>query len=202
LKQRVSAICLIVLTVLAVASTINLTNAVSATSTTTSAIVQIVSVTGNGWINPQGKRDDFSFAGNNGVLKADGWRYNPQAQASFTGRDFRTSQVIQVWATKVWRLKIDNVENGKRVIIAGIASVKIGQQELRSNWWFRITAKDATDNKDGFMIQLWRPIGSSNVGGWSPQEFKADRPATLHLNSEAFYQVQGMLKGGNILIKP
>ena len=62
--------------------------------------------------------------------------------------------------------------------------------------------KMLTDNKDGFMIQLWRPIGSSNVGGWSPQDFKADRPGSLHLNSEAFYQVQGMLKGGNILIKP
>lgn len=52
------------------------------------------------------------------------------------------------------------------------------------------------------MIQLWRPIGSNNVGGWSPNHFTADKPGNLQLNAEAFYQAQGALKGDNIVIKP
>jgi hypothetical protein len=202
LKHKVSAICLIVLTILAATSMISLTYAVPTTGTTTPSTASIVSAAGNGWINPQAKRDDFSFAINGGIIKADGWRYRPLAQASFTGRDFKTNQVIQVWSTSVWRFKIGVTDTNKIATIAGIASVKIGQQELRGNWWIRITAKDTIDNKDGFMIQLWRPIGANNVSGWSPQDFKADKPGSLQLNTEAFYQVQGLLKGGNIVIKP
>ena len=181
-------------------STINLALAASTSPTQT---VQTATASGNGWINPSGKRDDFSFYASQGTLKADGWRYNPSAQASFTGRDFKTNQVIQVWSTKVWRYKVDNVNGGKQVIIAGIANVKVGQ-ELKSNWWFRITAKDASgvNGKDSFMIQLWRPIGANNAGGWSPGDFKADKPGSIHLNDNAFYQAQGVLKGGNIAIKP
>jgi hypothetical protein len=172
-------------------------------STPTTQTVQVVTASGNGWINPSGKRDDFSFYASRGTLKADGWRYNPNAQASFTGRDFKTNQVIQVWSTKVWRYKVDKVDGGKRVIIAGIANVKVGQ-DVRNNWWFRITAKDASgiNSKDNFMIQLYRPIGANNAGGWTFKDFKADKPASLHLNANAFYQVQGVLKGGNIAIKP
>lgn len=172
------------------------------TTTSPSTTPQMVSVTGNGWISPLGKRDDLSFYVRGGILKADGWRYNPNAQASFTGRDFKTNQVIQVWSTNVWRCKVDSVDGGKRAIIAGTATVKIGQQEVRG-WWFRITAKDATEgSKDMFMIQLWRPIGANNAGGWSAGAFKADKPGSLQLNADAFYQIQGILKGGNIAIKP
>ena len=85
----------------------------------------------------------------------------------------------------------------------GTATVKIGQQEVRSNWWFRITARDATEgSKDTFLIQLWRPIGANNAGGWTASMFKADRPSSLQLNADAFYQIQGLLKGGNIAIRP
>ena len=208
MKQRVSGICLIILTLTAAFSALNFalaaTSSGQATTTPPSTAPQIVSATGNGWINPAAKRDDFSFFAKGGALKTDGWRYNPNAQASFTGRDFKTNQVIQVWSTKVWRDKIDSVDAGKRVIIAGTATIKIGQQDVRSNWWFRITAKDAGDStaKDTFMIQLWRPIGANNAGGWSHGDFKTDKPASLHLNAEAFYQVQGLVKGGIIVIKP
>jgi hypothetical protein len=174
-----------------------------AVQTTTSSTPQIVSITGNGWMNPNGKRDDFSFYANHGTLKSDGWRYSPSAQASFTGRDFKTNQVIQVWGAKVWRFKVDHVSTGTQTTIAGIATVKIGQQDIRNNWWFRITSKDATGTaKDTFMIQLWRPIGAGNEGGWTASNFHADKPGSLQLNANAFYQVQGQLKGGNIVIKP
>jgi hypothetical protein len=206
LNQKFSGICLIILTLAAAFSVMSFASAATSTgqttTTTPSTTPQTVSVTGNGWINPSGKRDDFSFYAKNGALKTDGWRYNPTAQASFTARDFKTNQVIQVWSTHVWRFKINSVENGNNAVIAGTATVKIGQQDTRSNWWFRITAKDATAGKDVFTIQLWRPIGDNNVGGWSPGDFKADKPGSLHLNAEAFYHVQGVLKGGNIVIKP
>ncbi len=201
MKHRVSAICLIVLTILASTSMMSLTYAAATTATTTPSTT-VVSAAGSGWISPQAKRDDFSFACYGGILKPDGWRYRPQAQASFTGRDFKTNMVIQVWSTSIWRFKIAVADTSKTATIAGVASIKIGQQELRGNWWIRITAKDTTTGNDGFMIQLWRPIGASNVGGWSPQDFKADNPGSLHLNAAAFYQVQGLLKGGNIVIKP
>jgi hypothetical protein len=207
--KNTSVICL-VLVIATLSSTFSIAFAQAALSTNTAPKTplnqQIISTNGNGWINPNGKRDDFSFFVNQGTLRPDGWRYNPTAQASFTGKDFKNNQntqvSIQVWSTKVWRFKVDSVDNGEKVIIAGLASVKIGQQDVRNNWWFRITAKDATDNKDLFMIQLWRPIGSSNAGGWSLADFKPDGPATLSLNSQAAYQVQGILKGGNIVIKP
>lgn len=203
MKLEVSGICLIVLTVLATTSLMNFALAAFSTGqTTTPSTTQIVYATGNGWINPSGKRDDLSFYCNGETLKTDGWRYNPHAQTSFTGKDFKTNQAIQVWSTNVWRFKIDSSEKGKNAIIVGTGTVKIGQQELKNNWWFRITTKEATDSKDAFMIQLWRPTGANNVGGWSPQDFKVDKPGSLHLNAEAFYQVQGVLKGGNIVIKP
>jgi hypothetical protein len=206
LKNKVTGICLIVLMLAAAMSTLSFTLAQTSTAQTTISPTtrpQMISVNGNGWINPLGKRDDFSFYARGGTLKGDGWRYNPNAQVSFTGRDFKNNQQIQVWSTRVWRFKVDSVDAGKRAIIVGTATVKIGQQEVRSNWWFRITAKDALEgSKDTFMIQLWRPIGSSNPGGWSAGAFKADRPASLQLNADAFCQIQGILKGGNIVIKP
>jgi hypothetical protein len=206
LKYKVTGICLIILMMTAAMSTMSLTLAQTSTGQTTvspSTRPPMVSVNGNGWINPLGKRDDFSFYARGGVLRADGWRFNPNAQASFTGRDFKTNQLIQVWSTKVWHFKIDSVDTGKKVIIAGTATVKIGQQDVRGNWWFRIIAKDAPEGgKDAFMIQLWRPIGSNNAGGWSAGTFKAERSGSLQLNADAFYQIQGILKVGNIAIKP
>jgi hypothetical protein len=206
--KKYSVICLILITTSLIAS-LNLAFAQTTTSPTTPQATinqQSVSTNTNTWINPNGKRDSFSFFANKGTLRADGWHYNPTAQVSFTGKDFKNIQGnqvnIQVWSTKVWRFKIDNINNGEKAIIAGIASVKIGQQDVKNNWWFRITAKDMADNKDTFMIQLWRPIGLNNVGGWSACDFKLDKPATLSLNSQPAYQVQGILKGGDIIIKP
>jgi hypothetical protein len=207
--KKSSVICLILITTALIAS-LNIAFAQATTSPTTTPQTTInqqsVSTNGNSWINPNGKHDSFSFFANKGTLRADGWHYNPTAQVSFTGKDFKNSQGnqvnIQVWSTKVWRFKIDNIANGEKAIIAGITSVKIGQQDVKNNWWFRITAKDMADNKDTFMIQLWRPIGSNNLGGWSAGDFKLDKPATLSLNSQPAYQVQGILKGGDIIIKP
>jgi hypothetical protein len=205
MKTKVFAISLIFLTIALVAiSSVNFAAATTTPTpqTSTTQTTPIVSATGNGWINPSGKREGFSFYARGGILKADGWRFNPNAHASYTGFVLGTNQLIQVWSTRVWRFKINSVEKDNSVIIAGTATVKIGQQELRGNWWFRITAKDATDSKDAFMIQLWRPIGANNVGGWSPNQFAADKPGSLQLNAAAFYQAQGILKGGNIEIKP
>jgi hypothetical protein len=206
LKFKVSAIFLIMLTLAAASMTLTsfASAAPAATAQTPPAqTIQTVSATGNGFINPQGKRDDFSFYARGGALKPDGWRYNPNAQVTFTGRDFKTNTVVQVWSTNVWRFKVESATNGKTAVIAGTATVKVGQQEVRGNWWIRITAKDGGDvAKDTFMIQLWRPIGANNAGGWSPGDFKVDKPASLHLNTEAAYQVQGVLKAGNIVIKP
>ena len=53
------------------------------TTTPPSTAQQIVSATGNGWINQAAKRDYFSFFAKAGVLKTDGWKYNPNAQAIF-----------------------------------------------------------------------------------------------------------------------
>jgi hypothetical protein len=173
--------------------------------TSISHTVSATSATGTGWIISSGHRDDFSFYATRGTLKVDGWRYSPNAQVSYTGRDLgKANGLIQVWSTRVWRFKVEKIDGGYRVIVAGVATVKIGQN-LRSNWWFRVTARDITDGtkgKDGFMIQLWRPIGAGNSGGWSPKDFNASKPATLHLNATAFYQSQGPLRGGNIAIKP
>ena len=206
MRFKVTGICLIILMIAAAMSTMSFTLAqtpAGQTTTSPSITPQMVSMNGYGWISPLGKRDDFSFCAKGGTLKADGWRYNPNAQTSLTGRDFKTNQVIQVWSTKVWRCKVDSVDAGKRALIVGTATVKIGQQELKSNWWFRITTKDAPEGgKDTFMIQLWRPIGANNAGGWSAGAFKADKPGSLQLNADAFYQIQGILKGGNIAIKP
>lgn len=179
--------------------------AVTPQGQTSAQTVPATSATGTGWIVPSGNRDDFSFYATRGALKADEWRYFPNAQVSYTGRDFRKANgQIQVWSTQVWRFKIEKIDGGSRVIVAGVATVKVGQ-DLRSNWWFRVTAKDmsgASNGKDAFMIQLWRPIGADNAGGWSPKDFNANKPATLHLNATAFYQSQGALRGGNIMIKP
>jgi len=161
LKHKLSGICLIILTLAAAFSALNFALATTSTGQATtmqpSIAPQIVLTTGNGWINPATKRDDFSFFAKGGALKNDGWRYNPNAQASFTGRDFKTNLVIQVWSTKVWRNRIDSVDTGKRVAIAGTATNKIGQQDVRSNWWFRITAKDGGDSttKEKVIVQLW-----------------------------------------------
>jgi hypothetical protein len=197
LQKKVSVICTALLMIVVAISTVNFVLAADSTSPAQS--VQAATASGNGWINSNGKRDDFSFNAARGTLKPDGWRYNPNAQASFTGRDFKGNQLIQVWSTRVWRFKINPVDGGKQAVIAGIATVKVGA-EAKGNWWFRITAKDA--EKDNFMIQLWRPIGSVNMGGWSPGDFKPDNPASLKLNSAPAYQVQGILKGGAITIKP
>jgi hypothetical protein len=206
LKFKVIVICIIILMMAAAMSTMSFTLAQTSTDqtkTSPSTTPQMVSVNGYGWINPLGKRDDFSFYARGGILRADGWRYNPFAQASFKGRDLKNNQLIHVWSTKVWRFRIDSVDAGKKTIIVGTATIKIGQQEVKGNWWFRITAKDAPEgSKDTFMIQLWRPIGANNAGGWSAGVFKADKPGSLQLSAVAFYEIQGILKGGNIVIKP
>jgi hypothetical protein len=165
--------------------------------------VSNASATGAGWIMPAGCRDDFSFYAVRGILRADGWRYSPNGQMSYAGRDLKGAGLIQVWSTRVWRFKVEVIDGGYRVIVVGVATVKIGQ-ELRYNWWFRINARDITDASKGrgaFMIQLWKPIGADKAGGWSFKDFDPNKPTTLHLNAVPFYQSQGVLRGGNIVIK-
>jgi len=156
---------------------------------------------GYGWINNYQQRDDFRFYIEKGNLRPDGWRYNPNGQVNFTGRDFKNNQVIHVWSAKEWRFKILNLTNGKEAVIAGTAIVKIGEN-VRFNWWFRVTVRDGISGPDAFMIQLWRPTGANTAGGWSPLAFNPMQPGTLHLNQTAFYEAHGILKSGNILIKP
>jgi len=207
LKPKIS--CVIIVLLLAF-GTMSLVSQALATNTLAPAQAQpspvqatkVVSATGNGWFMREGKKDEFNFYVNRGTLKANDWRYNPNGQASYTGRDFKTApEVIQAWSTKVWRYKIEKIDDGYRVIIAGIATVKIGDT-WRSNWWFRITAKDATAGKDAFMLQLWRPIGADKAGGWSPKDFDATKPGSIHLNNAPAYQSQATLGGGNVKITP
>lgn len=206
MKTKTSWIIATLLATVVVISTFNL--AFAATTLVQSSSPQAVSsssATGNGWFAHEDKRDNFNFYVVRGTLKGDGWRYAPNGQVSYRGRDLmKADRVIQVWNTRVWRFRIDKIDGGNRVTIAGIATVKIGQ-DFRDNWWFRVTARDMTDPsnaKDGFMIQLWRPIGAGNTGGWTAKDFDPTKPATLHLNSEPFYQAQGALRSGNIQINP
>ena len=205
LKSKISRI--LIASLLAIAMLPVIGQAMAATSTQTSPVqaTKVVSATGNGWFIDQGYKDNFNFFVTRGTLKANEWRYNPNGQVSFTGKNFNLGNgVVQVWSTKVWRYKIEKIDGGNRVIIAGLATVKVGNQ-LRSNWWFRVAARDIIDantGKDGFMMQLWRPIGADKTGGWTPKDFNPEKPATLKLNETAFYQARGTLRSGNVAIKP
>jgi len=101
---------------------------------------------------------------------------------------------------RIWRFRVDSIEGGARVVVVGIAQTRIGE-DVRGNWWFRVTAQSMDDGKNGFIIQLWRPIGADKSGGWSFREFNPSRPATLKFNVAPFYQARGILTQGTIQIK-
>jgi hypothetical protein len=166
----------------------------TATQTSTS------SSSGSGWFFCRGHRDGFGFSVIKGALKPDGWNYAPIGYVNYQAKLPTADVVGQANSMRVFRFRVDPIEGGTKIVVAGIAQVKIGE-EVRNNWWFRVTARSIDDGQNGFMIQLWRPIGAEKSGGWSFGEFKPNQPATLQLNDAPFYQAQGILAGGKIKTK-
>ncbi len=144
--------------------------------------------------------DGFRFSVGSGNLKPDGWNYAPKGFVHFQVKAPTVAVIGQVNSTRVWRFRVDQIDGGTRAVIAGLAQVSIGDS-FRSHWWFRVTVRSMDDGKGGFMIQLWRPIGSDKVGGWSFGDFDPTAPASPKLNDAPFYQAQGVLAGGTIQLK-
>jgi hypothetical protein len=154
---------------------------------------------GSGWFFYRGHRDVLNFTVSKGNTRTDGWNYAPAGFVSFNVKNGSINAIASVRSARIWRFRVDAIEGGDRVIIAGIAQVKIGQ-EFRNNWWFRMSARSMDDGKEWFMIQLWRPIGADKSGGWSFGGFSPYRPASLKLNATSAFQAQGILVGGTLEI--
>jgi hypothetical protein len=135
-----------------------------------------------------------------GAARPDGWNYAPQGYANYQIKLLNHVTTGQVNSLRIWRYRVDSVEGGSRAVIVGLAQIRV-VGDTRNNWWFRITLKSMDNGQNGFMIQLWRPIGADKLGGWSFSDFDATKPSTLKLNSAPFYQVQGILKAGTISIQ-
>jgi len=163
--------------------------------------ISTASATGSGWFYCNAHRDSFSFSVMKGTTRADGWNYNPTGYANYQAKLPTGTTTGQVNTMHLYRYKVDSIDGGTRAVIVGLAQTKIGQ-EVRNNWWFRITVRDMDNGQNSYMIQLWRPIGADHLGGWSFGSFDPTHPATLKLNSSPFYQAQGILKSGTINILP
>jgi hypothetical protein len=182
---------------LSVFSMLNSCFAAEAASTQAGATA---SASGSGWFFCNGHRDSFSFSVMKGVFRPDGWNYAPNGYANYQAKVPTADIVGQVNSMRVWRFRVDSIEGGMKAVVVGIAQVKVGQ-DIRNNWWFRITVRSMDNGQNGFMIQLWRPIGADKTGGWSFGDFNPNKPATLKLNDTPFYQAQVVLAGGAIKIK-
>jgi hypothetical protein len=163
--------------------------------------ISTASTSGSGWFFCNGHRDSFSFSVMKGTTRADGWNYAPTGYANYQAKLPIGTTTGQVNSMCIYRYRIDSIDGGIREIIVGIAQTRMGQ-DVRNNWWFRITVRDMDNGQNSYMIQLWRPIGADHLGGWSFGSFDPSHPATLKLNDSPFYQAQGIIKGGTINIQP
>ena len=168
---------------------------------TRTQIVSTSSATGSGWFFCRGHLDRFSFNVMKGNSKPDGWNYVPIGYLNYQAKIPTVDIIGQAHSMRIWRFRVDPIEGGVKTVIVGVAQVKIAQ-DVRYNWWFRITSQSRDDGQNSFMLQLWRPIGADKTGGWSFGDFNPNRPATLKLNEVPFYQARGILAGGSITIKP
>jgi hypothetical protein len=162
--------------------------------------ISTASVTGSGWFFCNGHRDSFSVSVMKGVVRPDGWNYAPRGYANYQIKLLSHVTTGQVNSLRIWRYRVDPIDGGTRAVMVGLAQIRVAG-DVRNNWWFRITLRSMENGQNGFMIQLWRPIGADKLGGWSFSDFDAAKPATLKLNSAPFYQMQGILKAGNISIQ-
>jgi hypothetical protein len=135
-----------------------------------------------------------------GNSKPDGWNYAPAGYVNYQAKLPNIVTVGQANSMRIWRFRVDPIDGGVKAVVVGVAQLKIGQ-DVRYNWWFRITVRSMDNGQNGFMIQLWRPIGADKVGGWSFGNFNPTQPATLKLNNAPYYQAQGVLAGGTINIR-
>jgi hypothetical protein len=202
LKRKNSYTLIVIFTAITIVSMLNISFAAENTSTQTETqTVSTASATGSGWFFCRGHRDGFSFSVMKGNSKPDGWNYAPAGYFSYQAKLPTVDIIGQANSMRIWRFKVDPIEGGMKAIVVGIAQVKIGQ-DVRNNWLFRISVRTMDNGENGFMIQLWRPIGADKTGGWSFGDFNPNRPATLKLNDAPFYQAQGILAGGTIKIEP
>jgi hypothetical protein len=198
LKSKFSYPLIVVFTAILLFSVLNSCFAVENVSPPTKTqTVTTASASGSGWFFCNGHRDNFAFSVMKGNPRPDGWNYAPIGRVNYQAKLPTPDIVGQVNSTRVWRFRVDSIEGGDKAVVAGIAQVKIGQ-EVRSNWWFRITVHSMDNGQNGFMIQLWRPRGANTLGGWSFADFNPNQPGTLKLNDAPFYQAQGSLVGGII----
>lgn len=163
--------------------------------------ISTASISGSGWFFCNAHRDSFSFSVTQGTMRADGWNYAPTGYANYQAKLPTGTTTGQVNTMRIYRYRVDSIDGGLRAVIVGIAQTRIGQ-DVRNNWWFRITVRDMDNGQNGYMIQLWRPIGADHLGGWSFSSFNPSQPVTLKLNSAPFYQAQGILKDGTITVQP
>ena len=163
--------------------------------------ISTASTSGSGWFFCNGHRDSFSFSVMKGTTRADGWNYSPTGYANYQAKLPTGTTTGQVNTMRLYRYRVDSIDGGARAIIVGLAQTRMGQ-DVRNNWWFRITVRDMDNGQNSYMIQLWRPIGADHLGGWSFSSFDPSHPATLKLNSSPFYQAQGIVKAGTINIQP
>ena len=155
--------------------------------------ISTASTSGSGWFFCNGHRDSFSFSVMKGTMRADGWNYSPTGYANYQAKLPIGTTTGQVNSMRIYRYRVDSIDGGKREVIVGIAQTRMGQ-DVRNNWWFRITVRDMDNGQNSYMIQLWRPIGADHLGGWSFGSFDPSHPATIKLNDSPFYQAQGIVK--------
>jgi hypothetical protein len=171
------------------------------TAPSTTPKISTASTSGSGWFYCNAHRDSFSFSVMKGTTRVDGWTYNPIGYANYQAKLPIGTTTGQINSMRLYRYKIESIDGGKRETIVGIAQTRMGQ-DVRNNWWFRITVRDMDNGQNTYMIQLWRPIGADHLGGWSFSSFDPTHPATIKLNSSPFYQAQGIVKDGTINILP
>ena len=202
LKCKISYALIVLFTAITIFSMVNSSFAAeNALVQTGSQTVSTASATGSGWFFCRGHKDSFSFSVMKGNSKPDAWNYGPIGFVNYQAKFPTVDTIGQANSMRILRFRVDPIDGGTKALVVGIAQVKIGQ-DVRNNWWFRITARSMDNGQNGFMIQLWRPIGADKTGGWSFGDFNPNRPATLKLNDAPFYQAQGILAGGTLNIKP
>ncbi len=157
------------------------------------------SATGRGWFAFNGRRHNFAFAVEGGKLnETDGWRYAPKGNFSVAVFNFKGDRLVLVKSARIWRFRTEKVDNGSKVVFAGVANVQVAIGVLE-NWWFRAEARDSTSG-DGFSVSLWRTGGANNFGCWTARIFNPEKPGTLRLNPTPFYTAFGRLRGGSVQV--
>jgi len=154
---------------------------------------QNVPAAGRGWFVFNGFRHNFGFA----VQEGKGYLF----LAVF---DFKGIKIFDLRSVLIWRFRIEEVDGGFKVVIAGVANVHTPKGVLKG-WWFRAEARDIDGSEksgDSFSILVWRPGGADKVGCWTAKLFNPKDPESLKVNPIPFYRAFGRLRGGFVEITP